>query len=47
VHAPKQLAPKVADSELLKETGLEHSDALVTQAAEFPPAMLIGFLDGS
>jgi hypothetical protein len=47
LHAIKHVTSKVVAIELLKETGLESSNAAVALAAALSPSILIGFLDGS
>jgi hypothetical protein len=47
LHAIKHLVAKVVAIELLKETGLDSSNACVALAAALSPSILTGFLDGS
>jgi hypothetical protein len=47
LHALKHLVSKVVAIELLKETGLDSSDACVALAAALSSAVLTGFLDGT
>jgi hypothetical protein len=47
LHAIKHVTSKVVAVELLKETGLESSNAVVALAAALSPSILTGLLDGS